>query len=136
MAMVRQIERAGRQCFLALILVVMVSTVGTAQTVLDPHLLEFTASPDHFAIDSTGLPLVDRYELSVYDVSTSTRVNLVNLGKPQPGSDGAIRIDLVSVLPTWPLPGGVTYEATVSVVGSSGAASSLVLERVLVQRIL
>ena len=47
-----------------------------------------------------------------------------NLGKPAPGLDGVIRLNLARTLTVWPLNPGNTYEVRVSAVGPGGVGES------------
>ena len=71
-----------------------------AQTITDPRRVEFSPSPDHNAVDSSGNPLVSSYSLLIYVSGASTPTQTVSLGKPAPESDGMIRVDFVSLLTT------------------------------------
>ena len=87
--------------------------------ITDPHMLAFTASPDHNRVDSSGRFLVEGYEADIYQISTSPEIlsTVLFLGKPAPDSAGIIHVDLQGALGT-PLPAGVTYKARVSAFGS------------------
>jgi hypothetical protein len=105
----RQITR-----LLVAIACLVAGTFVYAQTVtLDPRTAEFDPSLDH--ADPT---LVVRYDLELYFVGASQPFQVVSLGKPAPQGDGKIRVDLATVLGTFP-PAGTNYEARVSAV--SGA---------------
>src|SRR5262245_16424603 len=109
---------------LAILFLLIRLPTSAAQITSDPRTLVFAPSEDHFATDDDGLPLVDRYELSVYQKGSGTPFSVVSLGKPQPGPDGMIQLDLVSMLPGWPLESCVAYVVRVSAVGPSGSAAS------------
>ena len=95
-----------------------------AQTITDPRRVEFSPSPDHNAVDSSGTPLVSSYTLLIYVSGASTPTQTVSLGKPAPESDGMIRVDFVSLLTT-PLAPAVTYEGRVSANGPGGSSPSV-----------
>src|SRR6476659_8007358 len=119
-----RVRRVALRVALAILFVLMRFSTSAAQVTSNPRTIAFTASPDHFATDANGLPLVNRYDLSVYEKGSQTPFSVVSLGKPQPGPDGTIQMDLVSVLPGWSPASGVTYNAQVSAVGPTGSESS------------
>ncbi len=94
-----------------------------AQHVLDPQVVEFDPSPDHWAVSAAGQPIVSRYDLAVYQVGASNPYNVVSLGKPVPQSNGKIEVSLLSAL-SKPLQPSVIYESQVTVVGPSGSSLS------------
>jgi hypothetical protein len=95
-----------------------------AQTVIDPNIVEFDPSADHWATSSDGQPLVARYDLAIYQTGATQAYEVVSVGKPAPGPDGKIRLALaLSLLSTWPLP-LITYEARVAAVGPLGSTVS------------
>lgn len=94
-----------------------------AQSITDARRVEFTPSPDHNAIDpATGVALVNSYTLDVFLAGSTAVVQTANLGKPSPDTDGMIRVDFVSLLPS-PLTAGAIYEAVVSAAGPGGTAA-------------
>src|SRR4051812_43548695 len=95
-----------------------------APTVIDPTTAEFMPSPDHNTLVGGG-PLLDHYELEIYQTGQTTAVRTVLLGKPAPESDGKIRVMFVAQL-TPPLPSGAIYTADVVAVGPGGRASSAI----------
>ena len=106
-----------------IILVVLASTIVlSAQTVVDPQYVEFTASADHDAVASDGTPLVQRYSLSIFAVGSSVAFDTVDLGKPAP-SAGVIRVNFIPLLHTQPTP-NVVFEARVTAVGPGGSTAS------------
>lgn len=111
-------------CALVLFIAVFAAAPPTeAQPLVDPRRTEFTPSADHNATDTSGTALVDNYTLQVFIAGTSTVVQTVNLGKPNPDPDGLIRVDFVALLPS-PLQTNVIYEARVSANGRGGSATS------------
>lgn len=96
-------------------------TGASAQTV-NPTTLEFTASPDHNAVSTSGTPLLSRYDLQYFLPGASQPYQTQSLGKPTPGGAGDIRIP-VSSLSSVPSQGIVT-EARVVSVGPFGQAPS------------
>ena len=114
----------GRAALAALV-IVLVTVPAAAQTpaVIDPRVVEFDPSPDHSAVASDSQPVVTRYSLELYLVGGTTPVQVANLGKPAPQTDGKIRVDFTTLLSPWPA-AGTTYEARVAVIGPSGTARS------------
>ena len=96
------------------------SSVG-AQSLVDARRVEFTPSPDHSALDVSGVAVVDRYSLQVFVAGGSTVVQTADLGKPAADPDGMIRMDFVARLAS-PLTPGVVYEALVEAVGPGGSS--------------
>src|SRR5687767_3427613 len=84
----------------------------SAQPVVDPNFLEFTASVDHDARDD-GSEVITRYELRLYAAGATTAARTVDLGKPAPGTSGTIRLALASVLSPLPVAGTI-YEVRVA----------------------
>jgi hypothetical protein len=94
-----------------------------AQTI-NPQIVEFNPSPDHSrTVD--GVAVVTRYTLSFYAVGSGVPEQTIDLGKPNPASDGVIRVNFASQLGTWPTD-GVTYEARVTANGPGGSTPSTV----------
>jgi len=101
-------------------LLMSIATTVAAQSITDARRVEFTPSPDHDTIDqASGLALVNNYTLDVFLAGGTMPVQTTSFGKPAAESDGMIRVDFVSLLPT-PLTPGVIYEAVVSAVGPGG----------------
>jgi hypothetical protein len=99
------------------------ASLAGAQPLSDPNFLEFTASADHDALDSSGQPLVIRYDLLLYVVGSATPIQVVSLGKPTPDPAGTIRLPLNTILT--PLPaGGLTYEVRVAAVTAGTSSPS------------
>src|SRR4029453_19188530 len=105
-----------------LLLVVVSTLVLSAQVVVDPHFVEFNASPDHDTLFTDGRPLVSSYSMSIYTSGGSTPIDTINLGKPTPVS-GIIRVDFIPLLHAAP-PTGVNLEARVLAVGPGGTTPS------------
>jgi hypothetical protein len=99
-----------------------VAATASAQTVIDPNFVEFTASPDHNVV-TDGVAAVQRYDLLLYTTGTAAASRTVNLGKPAPDGAGTIRLALGSLLSPAPA-GGVTYEVRIAAVGPGGSAAS------------
>jgi hypothetical protein len=95
-----------------------------AQTVSSPQAVEFDPSPDHNTTQNS-FSLVERYTLAFYVVGQNTPLQIIDLGKPSPGSTGKIHVDFSSLLGSWPAD-GVTYEARVTAVGPGGSSPSTV----------
>ena len=110
---------------LAAIAFALLSTSAAAQTasIVDPRTVEFDPSLDHSAMGTDGQPIVIRYELELYVVGGVQPVQVANLGKPGPQTDGKIRVDFSTLLSPWPAAGTV-YEARVAAVGPNGVGRS------------
>ena len=89
----------------------------------DARSAEFDPSPDHFKVSSSGAAIVKSYSLAVYEASTSTPIQTIGLGKPNPDPDGKIRVGFVTLLNPAPV-AGVIYVARVAAVGPGGKAYS------------
>jgi hypothetical protein len=115
-------ERDGWRYSWLAIIVIALATPLYAQSVVDPTTAEFDPSSDHSAVVD-GQPLVDRYDLRIYRLDENVPYRVVDLQKPAPGTDGKIRVNLVTLL-TPPLPAGVAYTADVAAVGPGGLNAS------------
>jgi hypothetical protein len=100
----------------------LAATAASAQTV-DPRYLQFTASADHFALTTDGQPLVTGYQMAWYQSGASSPFQILDLGKPIPDSNGAIVVDLNTLLTSAPA-AGIIYDARVAAVGPTGSAES------------
>ena len=94
-----------------------------AQSVADPRVVDFSPSADHDTQLPGGAAAVTSYTLEVYQAGAAQPFHTVDMGKPEPGTDGRVRFDFSTGVSGWPLPGGV-YEARVSAVGPYGQARS------------
>jgi hypothetical protein len=104
-------------------LVVGCASSALGQPVVDPRIAEFNPSPDHSAVED-GVPIVSRYELEITVAgSTTPLIRVLQLGKPNPDTDGVIRVNIETLL-TPPLQVGVTYEGRVAAVGPGGRGLS------------
>jgi hypothetical protein len=92
-----------------------------AQVVTNPRVIEFEASADHSVRFDDGREKVDRYEVEFYDRGAAEPFQVVNVGKPPPGSDGMVRLPLGSIFAAWPVS---FYEARVAAAGPSGRSRS------------
>lgn len=108
---------------LATAVAVLAATPVPGQIVVNPRVVEFDPSADHNAATMDGQPLLLRYELAIYAAGSTQVLYAVDLGKPDPGPDGKVRMDFASRLPIWPLADG-TYEARVWAVGAAGSGVS------------
>ena len=97
--------------------------VWAEETLINPGAVEFVASADHNAKLASGAAVVAQYVLEVYVVGASAPFHSVNMGKPNPDSNGVVRYSFSSSVSGWPLPGG-TYEARVTAVGPDGVGRS------------
>jgi hypothetical protein len=95
----------------------------SAQTVSDPRIAEFDPSADHWEILDSGQPAVLRYELAMYLAGAAAPFATVDMGKPNPDSDGKIRFDFARSAGSWPRPSS-NFEARVRAVGPEGSALS------------
>jgi hypothetical protein len=111
------------RCSLLASLVVGCAASALAQPVIDPRVAEFNPSPDHSAVVD-GVAVVTSYELEISVAgSTAPPVRTLPLGKPNPDTNGIIRV-VIETLLTPPLNVGVTYEARVAAVGPGGRGRS------------
>jgi Viral BACON domain len=95
----------------------------SAQTV-SPQIVEFDPSPDHNA-SVNGVAVVSEYELRFFTVGGTQPVHVIEMGKPNAGSDGRIRFNFAALLGAWPT-AGVIYEARVAAVGPGGSSQSTI----------
>ena len=105
--------------------VFLAATAVPAQTttVVNPTIVQFVPSADNSALDSSGQPVVIRYDLYFYVTGATVPYSTVSLGKPAVGTDGTIQIDFSALMSSWPLPDG-TYDARVVAVGQTGVGQS------------
>ncbi len=115
---------SASRCAIVLTALLASASAAGAQTVTDARRVEFTPSAEHNAVDGSGVPLLTRYSLQVFAAGGATPLQTIDLGKPAPGSDGMIRLDFVSLLPT-PLTPGILYETLVEAIGPGGRNASL-----------
>jgi Putative binding domain, N-terminal/Viral BACON domain len=116
------LHRLIRFWFLAS-LVVGCASSALAQPVVDPRIAEFNPSPDHSEVVN-GVAVVTRYDLEISVVGSSAApVRVLSLGKPNPDTNGIVRV-VIDTLLTPPLNVGVTYEARVAAVGPGGRGLS------------
>lgn len=99
------------------------SALAQTAAVTDPRFVEFNASPDHNVNLSDGTAMVTRYELQFFQLGAAQPAQAIDLGKPAPDATGLIRLDLTSLLSSWPA-AGVVYEARVVAVGPRGVGTS------------
>ena len=81
--------------------------VWAEETLINPGAVEFVASADHNAKLASGAAVVTQYVLEVYVVGASAPFHSVNMGKPNPDSNGVVRYSFSSSVSGWPLPGGL-----------------------------
>src|SRR5215471_15685386 len=74
----------------------------SAQSVIDPKNVSFTASSDHSTLDSGGSPVLDHYELDFYQVGASQPFQSTDLGKPTPDGTGKITVSFFPLLASVP----------------------------------
>ncbi len=106
----------------ALLVISLLASDAVGQSITDPLNLEFTPSPDHSAT-LNGAPVISRYNLEFSFAGASAPFQVEDLGKPNVGSNGRIKIALASVLTSWPA-AGIAYEARVTAVGPAGRSVS------------
>ena len=121
----RTFVRSSRIALGVLTMLVAAGRVS-AQTVVDPLLVEFFPSADHYTVNPDGTLKVQSYSFSVYEAGTTKPLQTVNLGKPDPGTDGKIRIPFPTFLKPAPI-AGVIYEARVAAVSPSGSSAASAL---------
>lgn len=109
---------------LAVVMLWLPAQVVHAQAVLDPTTAEFDPSTDH-NVTVDGTAIVTSYTLAVYQAGGTTPIQTLDLGKPNPGTDGKIRVNFITLLTT-PLTPGVVYEARVRAEGPGGSGESTV----------
>ena len=114
--------RTALRLFLAAFIVSQAQS-ALAQTVSDPGTVEFDPSPDHSRQATDGTPYLTEYRMSLYVVGQSSPFAQVSLGKPDPQSDGKIRVNFLPLIS--PLSAGVMYEARVAASGPGGTGTSL-----------
>src|SRR5215208_6100348 len=102
------LTRAARYLFLIAFIIFQAHS-ALAQATADPNFLEFDPSPDHSTL-AGGTPLINEYLLSVYVAGQGSALRTMSLGKPSPGSDGKIRMNVLSLVSSFTTP-GVMYEA-------------------------
>lgn len=101
-------------------LALFVAAPLSAQTVSNPTVVSFTASPDHSVVVS-GVPVLDRYELNtMIGTSTGALSWTQDLGKPTPTSTNTIEV----AVPRFATLSRGTYVVTVSAVGPGGVTPS------------
>ena len=99
---------------------VLIPSVATAQTVINPRTAEFTVSPDHSATKLDGTPVVARYEMvSTAMTQTGALVWTQDLGKPTPNTSGLASVPLPTALPITP---EALYTARVTAIGPDGSS--------------
>jgi len=118
-------DRVARVSAYAVMMVFAGAAVSrvSAQTVTDPRYAVFTASTDHYAINSSGQPVVSDYQLQWYQSGAVAPYTVLDLGKPTPDGTGTITVDLYSYLVGTPLT-GVTFTARVAALGPTGTSYS------------
>jgi hypothetical protein len=114
----------GRVLFIALISLVVGGATDSFSQTVDPRVVEFQASLDHDVPLSDGSPTLDRYDLEFYLVDAASPFQIAPLGKPTPEAGGLIRVELTSVLTSFPSL-GIVFEARVSAVGPVGSSASI-----------
>jgi hypothetical protein len=116
------VTRPHQLCVLVGLLFLGLPRAATAQPLLDPNFVEFTASPDHDLLDD-GRAIVQGYELRLYLAGASSPSRTGSIGKPAPDGTGTIRVALNTIFNPMPA-GGTVYEARIAAVGPGGSAES------------
>ena len=99
---------------------------GGAQTgvAVNPTIVQFTPSADHSALNLDGTPMVTRYDLRVYVPTALTVIVFTQaLGKPAPGTDGTIQVNLGTGIVA-ALVKNTQYVAEVAAIGPYGEGDS------------
>lgn len=110
------------RCLLAsLLLLGVVSTPATAQTVINPRKVEFIASADHNT-SVAGQPAVASYELRWFASGASAPLSSASLGKPTPDGTQKIVVDITTLIVGIPIGDG--YTARVAAIGPAGEGVS------------
>ena len=114
----------NRRAILGIAFAVQMMFAGSvgAQTV-NPNVLTFVPSATHDSIGPSGRPVVSGYALELYRMGSARPETVIDLGKPAPGLDGRIRVDVAASLAGARLTGEL-LEAKVIVVGPWGSSSS------------
>src|SRR5512147_883675 len=117
------VRSSVRKGFVSFVGVMLWTAAVYGQSITDAGRAEFAPSPDHSALSTSGTPLVQGYSLQIFVAGQAAVVQEVNLGKPNPDTDGLIRVNFLPLLTT-PLAAGVTYESRVGASGPGGIAWS------------
>jgi len=97
---------------------------ASAQTALNPDLVEFVPSAEDGQVFSNGQPMVVRYDLEFYVAGSSTAVQTLNIGTPALQSDGMVRYRFAPAVTPWPYPNVDCYVDVVAV-GPYGSRTSV-----------
>ena len=95
--------------------------LASAQGVVNPHRVEFTASPDHNTVLPDGQAAVTLYRLEIVAIGAQAATTGATLGKPTPDAQGKITASPQELLGT---PLGQMFFARVIAVGPQGEAAS------------
>lgn len=107
-----------------LLLVVTATPIAAQSYVINPTLVQFTASPDHAVILPNTQPMVERYEIRFFAQGAAAPFQSASLGKPTPNVDNVIQTSVVSVLASIPFDPKLQYVARVAAIGSTGEGVS------------
>lgn len=103
-------------------LLLLVSSLPASAQVVNPTVVQFTASTDHATVVN-GTPLVTSYQLDIMtSTATSALAFTVSLGKPTP--DATTSVIVTPVIPQFAALGNGMYVATVSAIGPGGSGKS------------
>lgn len=106
----------------AILLLLLGGGPAGAQTVINPRIVEFTASVDHDATLSDGNATVTRYEVRWFMQGASTPFQTTDIGKPAKPASGPISVDLNALFAGVPI--GVGYTVRVAAIGPTGEGES------------
>lgn len=93
----------------------------SAQTIVNPVRVEFTASADHAATSIDGSPLVTKYEMRIFLEAGTTVLFVTDLGKPTPVANV---ISVTNAVWFSGLTPNTKYVAKVAAIGASGEGVS------------
>jgi hypothetical protein len=114
---------AARHRIAAVLLATLAIAVPAAARATNPNVVTFMPSAHHDTIGRGNVPLVTGYQLELYPRGSSRPALVLDLGKPAPGADGYIRVDVGARLADARLT-NAELEARVTVVGPEGASQS------------
>jgi hypothetical protein len=116
-------RRAATRAVIGLLIQILIPCATAAQTVIDPHMIEFIPSAANATILADGQPAVTQYAVDISSAGTAQLLQRVPLGRPPLQPDGMIRVDFTGGLTTPPA-AGVQYVASVLTIGPLGTSVS------------
>jgi hypothetical protein len=111
-----------KQMLLLIVACSLWSSSAFAQTVTNPTVVNFTASPDHNTVVG-GIPLLDHYDLLLITGGTTVTAFTQGLAKPTPNASNVISVPLSSGFVAAMTP-NTLYTATLNAVGNGGTSSA------------